>query len=57
MRATHNNLPGENLFHISQTTEQHFPEILALATPPVYQDLSTRHDWPVRKPLSIGQSR
>ena len=24
--------------------------------PPVYQDVSTRHDWPVIKPLSICQS-
>ena len=23
---------------------------------PVHQDLSTRHDWPVRKPLSVCQS-
>ena len=22
-------------------------------SPPVYQDLSTRHDWPIRKPLPI----
>ena len=25
--------------------------------PPVYQDLSTCHDWPVKKQLSICQSR
>ena len=31
-------------------------KILVLAPPPVYQDVSTRHDWPVIKPLSICQS-
>ena len=26
-------------------------QVLVLGPPPVYQDLSTRHDWPVKKAI------
>ena len=32
------------------------PKSFCSGSPPVYQDLSTPHDWPVKKPLSNCQS-
>ena len=32
------------------------PKSWLWANTPVFQDLRTRHDWPVKKPLSIRQS-
>ena len=44
----------ETKFWLSPPAKQ--PRNPCSGPPPVYQDLSTRYDWPVKKPLAICQS-